>query len=83
MRIHCLGGGLVGSFVTRRLVDAGFDVHLYDVVERESPAIFHLGDALTSDHSEAGIIVNMLPGSLGNKMTSMLKNTGQKLSASS
>ena len=79
MRIHCLGGGLVGSFVTRRLVDAGFDVHLYDVVERETTANFHLGDALNSDHSQAGIIVNMLPGSLGNMMTSMLKNTGQKI----
>ena len=79
MRIHCLGGGLVGSFVTRRLVEAGFDVHLYDVVERESPATFHLGDALTSDHSQAEVIVNMLPGSLGNKMTSLLKDSGQRI----
>ena len=79
MRIHCLGGGLVGSFVTRRLVEAGFDVHLYDVVERESPAIFHLADALTTDHSQAEVVVNMLPGSLGNKMTCLLKNTGQRI----
>ena len=79
MRIHCLGGGLVGSFVTRRLVEAGFDVHLYDVVERETTASFHLGDAFNSDHSQAEIIVNMLPGSLGNKMTSLLKNTGQRI----
>ena len=79
MRIHCLGGGLVGSFVTRRLVESGFNVHLYDVVKRETPANFHLGDALISDHSHAEIIVNMLPGSLGNKMTSLLKNTGQRI----
>ena len=79
MRIHCLGGGLVGSFVTRRLVESGFDVHLYDVVKRDTPANFHLGDALISDHSHAEIIVNMLPGSLGNKMTSLLKNTGQRI----
>jgi hypothetical protein len=79
LRIHCLGGGLVGSFVTRRLVESGFDVHLYDVVMRDTPANFHLGDALVSDHSHAEIIVNMLPGSLGNKMTSLLKNTGQRI----
>ena len=79
MRIHCLGGGLVGSFVTRRLVESGFDVHLYDVVKRDTQANFHLGDALVSDHSHAEIIVNMLPGSLGNKMTSLLKNTGQRI----
>ena len=42
MRIHCLGGGLVGSFVTRKLVDAGFNVHLYDIVERETKAEFTL-----------------------------------------
>jgi len=79
LRIHCLGGGLVGSFVTRRLVESGFDVHLYDVVMRDTSANFHLGDALISDHSHAEIIVNMLPGSLGNKMTSLLKNTGQRI----
>ena len=42
MRIHCLGGGLVGSFVTKRLVDAGLEVHLYDVMERQTNAIFDL-----------------------------------------
>jgi len=79
MRIHCLGGGLVGLFVTRRLVEANLDVHLYDVVERDTTATFNLGDALSADHSDADIIVNMLPGSLGNQMTKLLKNTGQKI----
>ncbi len=79
MRVHCLGGGLVGSFVTRRLVEADLDVHLFDVVERETKAKFHLGDALAADHSTADIIVNMLPGSLGNRMTALLKDTGQKV----
>ena len=69
----------MGSFVTRKLVEAGFEVHLYDVVERETAATFHLCDAFSADHSSADIIVNMLPGSLGNKMTKSLKNTGQRI----
>ena len=52
MRIHCLGGGLVGSFVTRKLVEANFEVHLYDIIHRDTDAIFHLESALDSDHSE-------------------------------
>ena len=79
MRVHCLGGGLVGSFVTRRLVEAELDVHLFDVVQRDTKANFHLGDALVADHSAADIIVNMLPGSLGNRMTALLKGTGQRV----
>ena len=69
----------MGSFVTRRLVEAGFEVHLYDVVERETAAKFHLCDAFSADHSSADMIVNMLPGSLGNLMTKSLKDTGQRI----
>lgn len=69
----------MGSFVTRRLVEAGFGVHLYDIVDRETAATFHLCDAFSADHSSADIIVNMLPGSLGNQMTKSLKNTGQRI----
>lgn len=79
MRIHCLGGGLVGLFVTRRLVNSGFEVHLFDIVERETNAFFHLGSALESDHSSADLIINMLPGHLGNEATKSLKNTGQRI----
>lgn len=79
MRIHCLGGGLVGSFVTRKLVDAGFNVHLYDVVERETKAEFHLASALDSDHSDADIIVNMVPGSIGHEVVDRMKNKGQRI----
>tara|TARA_B100000212_G_scaffold42181_1_gene27274 strand:+ start:6668 stop:7651 length:984 start_codon:yes stop_codon:yes gene_type:complete len=79
MRIHCLGGGLVGSYVTNRLVAAQYEVHLFDVIERDTRAVFHHCDAFSADHSSADIIVNMLPGSLGHKMTEMLKNTGQKI----
>ena len=79
MRIHCLGGGLVGSFVTRKLVEAGFDVHLYDVTERQTTATFHLEDALQANHDLADFVVNMLPGSLGNQMTSILKDSNLKI----
>ncbi len=79
MRIHCLGGGLVGSFVTRKLVEAGFDVHLYDVTERQTTATFHLGDALLADHKSADFVVNMLPGYLGNEMTFNLKDSNLKI----
>ncbi len=79
LRIHCLGGGLVGSFVTRKLVEAGFDVHLYDVIERKTNATFHLEDALQANHDLADFVVNMLPGSLGNQMTSILKDSNLKI----
>ena len=79
MRIHCLGGGLVGSFVTKNLVNSGFEVHLYDIVSRDTEANFHLGDAMSFDHSIADLIVNMLPGSIGGKATELLKDSGQKI----
>jgi len=79
MRIHCLGGGLVGLFVTRRLVSSNFEVHLFDIEERDTEAVFHLGSALEQDHSAADLIINMLPGHLGNKATESLKNTGQRI----
>ena len=52
MIIHCLGGGLVGSFVVRKLISAGYDVHLFDIANIEiEGATMHVGDALTADHA--------------------------------
>ena len=79
MRIHCLGGGLVGSFVTRKLVGDGHDVHLYDVVERDTPATFHLEDAASADHSEADFVVNMVPGSIGHEVLKTLHARGHRI----
>jgi len=76
MRIHCLGGGLVGSFVTRKLVEAGLEVHLYDIVLRETSATFHLGNALQADHTIADLIVNMVPGSIGHAVLQAVTRTG-------
>jgi len=78
-RIHCLGGGLVGSFVTNRLVSSGHEVHLFDIISRDTDAIMHIGDALTADHSAADLIVNMLPGSIGHAATKSLSSSGQKI----
>ena len=79
MRIHCLGGGLVGSFVTRKLCEAGFDVHLFDITHRETPATFHLLDAATADHSTADLIVNMVPGDIGHSVLQALHPHGHRI----
>jgi saccharopine dehydrogenase-like NADP-dependent oxidoreductase len=79
MRIHCLGGGLVGSFVTRKLCEAGHEVHLYDVVDRTTPAHFHLMDARTADHSRADLIVNMVPGSIGHNVLQSLHRGSHRI----
>jgi len=79
MRIHCLGGGLVGSFVTRTLHEAGLEVHLYDIVPRQTPAAFHLGDAAAADHSQADFIVNMVPGSIGHEVLKTLYADGHRI----
>ena len=79
MRIHCLGGGLVGLYVTDRLVEYGYDVHLFDVVDRVTKAKFWKTDCLDHDHSDADIIVNMVPGSIGARVIHELKNTGVRI----
>ena len=79
MRIHCLGGGLVGSFVARTLHEAGLEVHLYDIVPRTTPATFHLGDAVNFDHSQADLVVNMVPGSIGHEVLKGLHAQGHRI----
>ena len=79
MRIHCLGGGLVGSVVTRKLHEAGLEVHLYDIVPRTTPATFHLGDAASFNHSQADLIVNMVPGSIGHEVLKGLHTAGHRI----
>lgn len=79
MRVHCLGGGLVGLFVTRKLVEADFDVHLFDIVHRQTPAQFHHQSALDADHHLADLIINMVPGSFGHEIIDALKDTGQRI----
>lgn len=70
---------MVGSFVTRKLVEDGFDVHLFDVVNRATPAVFHLKDAASADHSSADLIVNMVPGSIGHDVLRVLHEQGHNI----
>ena len=79
MRIHCLGGGLVGSFVTRKLFEVGFEVHLFDITPRETPATFHLLDATAADHSPADVVVNMVPGGIGHEVLKTLHQRGHRI----
>ena len=79
MRIHCLGGGLVGSFVTRKLWEAGHDVHLFDIVNRTTPAHFHLEDAASADHTQADLVVNMVPGAIGHEVLKALNTGGHRI----
>jgi len=79
MRIHCLGGGLVGSFVTRKLWEEGHDVHLFDIVNRTTPAHFHLEDAASADHTHADLVVNMVPGAIGHEVLKALNTGGHRI----
>ena len=79
MRIHCLGGGLVGSFVTRKLWEAGHDVHLFDIVNRNTPAHFHFEDAASADHSQSDLVVNMVPGAIGHEVLKALNTGGHRI----
>ena len=73
--IHCLGVGLVGSYVAKKLSANGHQVHAHDLnpdnVFSEYPRIIiHKGDVLESskdknNFGEVDIIVNMLPGEIG------------------
>ena len=55
------------------------EVHLYDIVERETPATFHLGDASAADHSAADFVVNMVPGSIGHRVLNVLHQQGHRI----
>jgi len=73
--IHCIGAGLVGSYVVCRLADRGHDVHVHDMNPRPRvvgyPGVMiHHGDALDhcselNEYAEVDIVVNMLPGDIG------------------
>ena len=74
--VHCLGAGLVGSYVACRLADRGHDVHVHDMnpqpkVVGYPGVVIHHGDALDhcselNEYAEVDIVVNMLPGDIGN-----------------
>ncbi|RZP10550.1 MAG: hypothetical protein EVA35_02045 [Candidatus Poseidoniales archaeon] len=73
--IHCLGAGLVGSYVACRLADGGHEVHVHDMQPHRSVVgrigiTIHHGDAIENceelhEYGNVDIVVNMLPGELG------------------
>ena len=85
--IHCLGSGLVGSFVIKKLLDEKMKINLVDIEEKEKIndndlLTIHVTDAIeycknTSNEDE--IFVNMLPGSLGFHATEIQVSRGKKV----
>ena len=80
--IHCLGTGLVGSYVAKKLAENGHQVYAHDInpditlVDYPNITIEE-GDALEkcSDIINLGkfdIIVNMLPGDIGHTVIKKL-----------
>lgn len=86
--IHCLGTGLVGSWVVKRLAAAGHLVHAYDI---HPDAVFgvegvtiHSGDVLDdvksiSTNGPVDMVVNLLPGSIGHFATTELAETDYRV----
>ena len=77
--IHCLGSGLVGAFVVRHLVEAGHEVHVYDLKASDVDGItMHTGDITGDlDRIPEGLVVNMLPGDIGGACTEVLVRLGR------
>ena len=85
--IHCLGSGLVGSFVIKKLSNEGIKVNVVDINEKKDfisndLVEVHIEDAFkycqkTIENDD--LYVNMLPGSLGHKVTELLVSQGKKI----
>ncbi|MCH1541044.1 MAG: hypothetical protein L7S56_06410 [Candidatus Poseidonia sp.] len=80
-KIHCLGSGLVGAFVIRHLVKSGHEVHAYDLHPmKHAGAHLHVGDVFQAlNNLEEGLIVNMLPGTIGGDCTQRLITEGRNV----
>jgi len=86
--IHCFGVGLVGSYVAKRLAQAGHEVHAYDpkphrvigiqgieihlLEPGEDPVEVMVRDCPVDDGFAIDLVVNMLPGSIGHASTTAL-----------
>ena len=86
--IHCLGTGLVGAWVAKRLAAAGHEVHAYDVQPHRVMGV----DGITVHHCDViedivsmhengpvDMIVNMLPGDIGHMATTNLAETTYRI----
>ena len=79
--VHCLGTGLVGAWVAKRLATLGHEVHAYDLQPHRVMGIdgitVHQGDVLDnlmsmSNNAQVDMVVNMLPGDIGHMATTDL-----------
>ena len=80
--IHCLGAGLVGSFVATKLIEIGHRVNVYDpapskLLEGHTKLRISNIDALEhcskyENLREADIVINLLPGDIGGYATEKL-----------
>lgn len=86
--IHCLGTGLVGSWVVKRLAAAGHHVHAYDInpnsVLDVECVTTHAGNVLDdvksiSANGPVDMVVNLLPGSIGHCATTALAETNYRV----
>ncbi len=85
--VHCLGSGLVGSFVAKKLAEEGLRINVVDIEEKnilkENKNInVYVEDAVTyckKIKENDDLFVNMLPGSLGHEVTKLLISQGRKI----
>tara|TARA_B000000475_G_scaffold31177_1_gene23660 strand:- start:415 stop:1470 length:1056 start_codon:yes stop_codon:yes gene_type:complete len=85
--IHCLGSGLVGSFVIKKLSNEGIKVNLIDINDKQyfsknDLVQVHVEDAFEycqRNLENDDLFVNMLPGNLGHKVTKLLVSEGKKI----
>ena len=86
--VHCLGTGLVGAWVVKRLAAAGHEVHAYDLhphsvlgVEGVTAHPCDLFDDMTPfEHNvPVDMVVNMLPGSIGHAATTILAESSFRI----
>ena len=85
--IHCLGSGLVGSFVIKKLSSLGVKINIIDIKETNylidnDLVKTHVKDALlycqeTFDKDD--LFINMLPRNLGHSVTKLLVSKGRRI----
>ena len=81
--IIALGCGLVGKFVVTKMSSLGYKIHVIDLVipseiKENSEISFEEGDVfqIVNDLPEAKVIINLLPGGIGETIRPMLISMG-------
>lgn len=85
--IHCLGSGLVGSFVIKKLSTLGVKINVIDIEETnyliENDLIkIYVKDAFLycqETFVDDDLFINMLPGNLGHSVTKLLVSKGKRI----